>query len=122
MKDNIDLTMDNDFTKPVEQDKYIEGTIKSLDELMLGKPKFQLKDTLDYLYGAYEFEIRDLFFTGNKKEREQKYFYSEWGNTCERCGVKLDYIPWKEKECGTLCCKCDEELENNYGRIPWRQR
>ena len=114
MKDNVDLTMDNDFGNPIEKKIY------TLNELILGTPKFIWNDILNQLHSTYEFEERELFFTGNKEERRQKNFYSEQNKTCDRCGVELDYIPWKA--CGTLCDKCDEELENDYGRIPWRSR
>lgn len=114
MKNNVDLTMDNDFRKPTER------KIDNLDELILGESKFSWNNVLSLIHSTYEFEERELLFTGDKEDRRQKSFYKDWNDTCDRCGIELDYVPWKS--CGTLCSRCEDELENDYGRLPWRQR
>lgn len=114
MKNNVDLTMDNDFRKPIDH------KIDSLNDLILGSSKFVWNSILNQIHSTYEFEERELLFTGNKEDRRQKNFYSDWNKTCDRCGIDLDDVPWKE--CGTLCNRCDEELEEIYNKIPWRQR
>lgn len=67
-------------------------------------------DTSD---NAPEHKQEDIIIQGTRQDR---HFYSEINDSvegyhCDRCGKLLKRIPWSDRECTTLCERCERELD-----------
>ena len=135
MKNTVDLTLKRDFMK--EHNDLFDSISRHLLFQAIGKRKLlpwrneirQIQDDADLaiqfggLYRESDYNNHKCLIVGTKKDREQfKFNQSIHDNVCERCGKKLQEIPW-DKEFG-FCKKCyedlktDNELQNE--KVCWR--
>ncbi|MGG3987329.1 hypothetical protein [Bacillus smithii] len=108
MKRNVDLTENRDFSRPSLSNRELRNIINQPN---IGYP-WSAKQSL-VQYDTESNELQDMVFTGNKRDRSRK---KEWKlyidlTSCECCGKDYSNSPWKMA--GTLCVKCDQELDND---------
>lgn len=112
MKDNVDLTLNRDFRNK-------DINIQSLKKTLLNKlQKFPWSFTDNMLNTTTNYD--ELFFTGNREEREKKKEYDNYKNqtSCERCGKDLSKKRWDNYN--GLCEKCISSLEKYLTpKDPW---
>lgn len=119
MKANIDLTDGRDFPERfgTPTDLITRTLLKHI-----GIP-WKLKHVASDL--DLQIESDRLFPTGTKAQIKSRLLTDRAcsGNYCDRCGVSLRHIPWKNAF--GLCKKCDAQLTLQFGKrkiIPWSSR
>lgn len=128
MKRNIDLTENFDFAIPRRAStqstslslRNLNMTICSRSNSIISK--MIKKDIIDIYYCIEEDIERNEkggIIQGNSYRRKFMKSYYEPENHCERCGCSKSY-PWQDFST-LLCPKCNEYLDNEIHRIPWRR-
>ena len=113
MKRNVDLTTNSDFSAAGNSQLLFLQKDYNVNHLWNSN---RLKTS----YGLFN---QQLFPTGYVEDiRHQKQYEQEYGNSCDRCGIKFTDKPWDKQYC--LCSKCAEELENDIqlDHFPYKER
>ena len=123
MKENIDLTLNNDFSRDRSR------TIDDISTFILNKRSlypwngvYSIIHPDDLTFSRGELE---LVYTGNAEDRESKKFSAAVSEgslvECDRCGAYLKNYPWTILEFN-LCDDCIDSLEYRYSKEPWKRR
>lgn len=101
MKDNVDLTQDKDFRNTNDKLYSLRDILFKNFNKFPWDFKNILNSTLNY---------KQIFFTGNKKERKNKKMNQNYKNQteCECCGKDLSKKKWNNYY--GLCNRCDKRL------------
>lgn len=123
MKRNIDLTEDMIFSR-----KSILSNVIDLNNLNWGfiardripwRIDFELVNSEDEL--DMDHQRKSLIALGNKAMRKKIKLFREMDsmNYCDRCGDKLNSIPW-DRQVG-LCKKCNDDFSREFDdKCKWR--
>lgn len=131
MKLNIDLTENLDFNKPAKEN--VQSSFRNLktvkdDTLMFTHSydksigKFFSKYILDIPYCInedIEHNQKGGLTQGNGDRRKFIEYEDNPYYFCERCGRKKKY-PWEDFN-RLLCPKCENDLEREMNKIPWKR-
>ena len=125
MKENVDLTLNRDFRKR-------SNTLSN----RLGLSLIPIDNSYMFPWNDVYTVIREgdldvksqeveLVYTGDKGLRMHKKFWDEENGErwleCDRCGAYTKEYHWDMHD-STRCKSCDEWLESNGERVPWRGR
>lgn len=125
MKENVDLTLDRDFRRK-------SNTIRDMMDLNLivldNSIKFSWNDVYTLISDGDltgNTEKVELVYTGDRETRMNKKFWDKENGErwleCDRCGAYTKEYPWDMHD-STLCKSCDEWLESDGEKVPWRGR
>lgn len=111
MKDNVDLTQDRIFSRPMRNDGF------SLRSVL--RKKFHLipwmnNNAVDDYSGIHPQD--KPIAVGNKEQREEHESIRQElsGEYCDCCGEKLTKFPWIQRK--GLCSECDERVFADINR------
>lgn len=122
MKENVDLTLNNDFSRNRGR------RIDDISAFILDKRNLHPWNSVYTIIHPDDLNFNramsELVYTGNAEDRESKKFSAEVseGNLveCDRCGAYLKDYPWSILEFN-LCDECIDSLEYRYSKVPWRR-
>ncbi|PFP65311.1 hypothetical protein COK00_11975 [Bacillus cereus] len=110
MKENIDLTANQDFNKPAQRKPWFlqEKTLSILSSRLSKTIPWDQNDIFSILGSAPR---NSLVPIGNKEaiKKEKRWAKFEQGLSCECCGKDLSLMPWNMTY--SLCTPCDEKLD-----------
>lgn len=116
MKSNIDLTENRIFSR-INFDSIIDVISNECSRVPWNIKTDNFGDEYDLLH-----QKKSLIALGDRKQREKIKLYRKMnsGNYCDRCGKRINLIPWN-KEMG-LCKRCDKSMEYDFNdKCPWRE-
>lgn len=111
MKDNVDLTQDRIFSRPMRGDDFsLRNVVRKKFHLM----PWNNNDVIDDYSGIHPQD--KPIVVGNKEQREEHENIRQGlsGEYCDCCGRKLTKFPWKQKR--GLCSECDEKVFADINR------
>lgn len=123
MISTVDLTLKRDFSKN-NDNEFFNSIARHIMFTRIGKTKLlpwrnqvrHIESDADLsinhggLYRESDYDNSYCLIVGTKKDREEfKFKQLIYGDVCERCGNKLQEIPW-DKEYG-FCKRCYNDLK-----------